>query len=533
MWEGFDEWAHFAYVQHVAEQGTAPDRNEPVSDEVGRSLELVPIPHGFGGPGAPYTTHSEFWRLSRDERAGRERELQDPLSKPTGHYTQYEAQQPPLYYLAMALPYRAVRGFGLPARLLALRIVSLLMASLVIPLGYGAARQVFAGARIPLVATAGLAVLPGLLLDLCHVSNDGLTIVLASALIYLALRMLRRDTGLRDWIALGVLLAAGLLTKATVLALVPLVPLLAALRILTRRGAGWKQAVAGSALAVALAGAGAGWWYARNWQQTGTLSGEQLEVIAARFPSAERLAAVGRVNWLRALDVAAFSHIWVGGWSFLVVRSWMYRVFEAVGAAAALGLALLLARIGVRALRRRVLSGWSARVAFLTAAFGLFCGALAYRTVVTLLATGTSTNGGWYLYPAIVPEALLLALGIAALVKRRWAVRGLAAVTILWAALDLYAVHFMLIPYQTGLTSHAPGGSVRAVHLAELERAGGVGEVLLRLSVNKPLAVVPGVIAATWVIFLCATIGLAVLAILCALPGHGVGVDRRYAGPPM
>jgi hypothetical protein len=505
LWEGLDEWAHFAYIQRIAERGTAPQRNEAVSDEVGRSLELAPVPHGFGAPGVNYATHTEYWRLSRDERARRERELRDPLWKPRGHYVQYEAQQPPLYYFAMALPYRAMRGFGLPARVLFLRMTNLLIASLVIPLGYATARQVFAGRRIPLLVAAGLAALPGLFLWLCRVSNDALTMILTAALIYVALRILRRDAGLRDWILLGALLTAGLLAKASVVVLVPLIPLLAVLRILTRRGAGWKPAVAGSALALALAGAGAGWWYVRNWQQTGTLSGEQLEVIAARFDSTAWVAAVGRLEWLRALDTAAFTHIWIGGWSFLTVRAWMYRTFEVVAAAAAVGLVLLLARMGMRAWHRRALPAWTARVMFLVAAFALFCVALALRTVVVFLATGIPMNGGWYLYPAIVPEVILATLGIVTLARRRWALGSAAVVILLWIALDLYTVNLILIPFHTGLIGHG------AVHLADVERAGGLREVLVRLAANKA-ALGPAAIATTWAAYLCAAIGLAALA---------------------
>jgi len=31
MWEGYDEWAHFAYIQHIAEHGRLPARGDTVS----------------------------------------------------------------------------------------------------------------------------------------------------------------------------------------------------------------------------------------------------------------------------------------------------------------------------------------------------------------------------------------------------------------------------------------------------------------------------------------------------------------------
>jgi hypothetical protein len=44
MWEGLDEWAHFAALQYFAEHGQMPARTDLVSDEVVRSLELTPCP---------------------------------------------------------------------------------------------------------------------------------------------------------------------------------------------------------------------------------------------------------------------------------------------------------------------------------------------------------------------------------------------------------------------------------------------------------------------------------------------------------
>ena len=50
------------------------------------------------------------------------------------------------------------------------------------------------------------------------------------------------------------------------------------------------------------------------------------------------LPAAFRMNWLAEADAGAFSHIWVGGWSFLLLRSWMYRAFELLALLAGLGL---------------------------------------------------------------------------------------------------------------------------------------------------------------------------------------------------
>ena len=66
MWEGFDEWAHFGYIQHLAQFGRAPSRSEPVSDELCRSVELAPISAAAAESSAGSLTHDAFWKLPLD-----------------------------------------------------------------------------------------------------------------------------------------------------------------------------------------------------------------------------------------------------------------------------------------------------------------------------------------------------------------------------------------------------------------------------------------------------------------------------------
>src|SRR5438094_84843 len=149
-------------------------------------------------------------------------------------------------------------------------------------------------------------------------------------------------------ILFGALLGAGLLTKAYVLAFIPLLIVVALIRIM--RACGARQSAAGLVLGLTLPTTMAGSWYWRTWQSTSTLSGEQIDVAAARFTVAEKLAAARKVDWIVALDELAFSHIWIGAWSFSGIRSWMYRVFELI-AAAAFGFIWLCVRIGARSWR--------------------------------------------------------------------------------------------------------------------------------------------------------------------------------------
>jgi len=44
MWEGFDEYGHFGFVDYLSATGKLPEPAERVSAEINRSLDLVPLP---------------------------------------------------------------------------------------------------------------------------------------------------------------------------------------------------------------------------------------------------------------------------------------------------------------------------------------------------------------------------------------------------------------------------------------------------------------------------------------------------------
>ncbi len=463
-----------------------PRRGDAVSDEVVRSLELAPLAYGTESWVAGGVNHDAFWRLPESERQRRCQEggrltsaYRRPAGLPPAAQRQYEAQQPPLYYALLVAPYLSVKDRPLAEQVLWLRLLSLAMASLTVPLAYALAHQVPAARRPALLVAVLLACMPALAIDLSRIGNHTLAIPLISGALLCTLRALRRGRK-RDWTLLGIVLAAALLAKGYALVIVPVVMLATALP--ARRSG---RTVAGGALALALAAAGAGWWYAGNLRTTGTIAGEQMDV-AAHAGTAEKLAAIGQVEWPRVLDSAAMTHIWIGGWSFLLVRSWMYRVFELLAAASA---------IGILAMGRRLIR--DPRFAVLAGAWLLFCLAMAYFSLTTFLAMHLSAGVGWYLNAIVVAEAVLLACAGTSIAGVRRAGAWVAAAALLALALDLYTVHFLLGPYYTGLVRHRPSGALEAFRIGYLNRI-GTQEYFRRL---VPIWL--------WVAYLCANATLA------------------------
>jgi hypothetical protein len=304
----------------------------------------------------------------------------------------------------------------------------------------------------------------------------------------------------------GVILGAALLTKSYMLALVPLLPLVVLIETVRCRStlpSAWR----GLVVAFAFAGLIAGWWYVGNFRVTGTLSGEQIDAAAAHFGPIGHLLAVRNINWLRVLDSAATTHIWTGGWSFLNVRSWIYRVFECLAAIAGVGLIAVAARLS-RKVYRRGLGFRDACFILAACAYLSFSCILVYFAIVTYLTRGVSTALGWYLYASLGVEAVLLASGFAGFVGTRRAAGCIAAVAALGCAFDLYTVHFISLPYYTGLTAHLHSGFVASFHPVTSLRDIGVVGVFVRLAVNKPVA--PWGLAILWIGYLCATSSLIV-----------------------
>jgi len=489
LWEGYDEWAHFAVIRHVAAGEALVSRQAAIPRDVQASLGLAPVPWEMRSLGPPALTEDAYWRLPADARAERQQALRAmPRSwqreDGAGGFTAYEALQPPLYYWIMALVLRVCRGAGLAVQVLVLRWVSALIASAVVPLVFLVAREALEEDWPAYGCAAIVAVMPGLAVDVARVGNDGIAIVLFSLLTWLAVRMVKRGMDRTLALCMGVTLGLGLLAKAYFLTAIPAIFLLWLVSL--RRKPGVLNGLLLGAVSVTIAG----WWYARNLLTTGTLSGLSEAVTLRNVPPAAMVKQAAAIPWPKAIDAILFSHLYFGGWSSLTVRSWMYHVFYG---------AILLAAVGVvwQFRKRETLA-----LVWLNAAFWL--GQL-YNVVLLFMSKGLPGSMGWYLYAVVAAEVVLSVAGLRRILPGRargWAPSlGVA----LFALLDLYTVHALAIPYYTGMIRHKANGALAAVHLADF-RAVGAGETFARMAAFKEAIVPPPVTIGLWAVYLCATV---------------------------
>jgi hypothetical protein len=215
-----DEAAHYAYVESIVERGKLPDTSPKLggggSYTLGLALAIEQTALGVvQNPAArPAWTKAEEqqWR-SADSALGARRDDDG------GGYTTVAAYSP-LYYGVEALPYAA--GEGIFTRLWLMRLLSGLMIA-----GAAAFAFLFARESLPSVSwaapVAGLAAAFEPMLGFIGgaVNNDALLILLATAELYLLARALRRGLDVRLAVAIGAVLAVGIVAKPNMLALVP------------------------------------------------------------------------------------------------------------------------------------------------------------------------------------------------------------------------------------------------------------------------------------------------------------------------
>jgi hypothetical protein len=225
---------------------------------------------------------------------------------------------------------------------------------------------------------------------LAHVGNDWLAVPIAVWTL-VALNRYDASPSLRTVAATAVILAAGLLTKAYFLALVPL---LAGLCVWRKR---WRELAFASVILCGLAGP----WYARNLVRYGVFTGTQESRAGVGLH--EVLDAAPTLNWPAVILSSVRSSLWTGNSTFSTFSAYTLNV---------LIVAVLMALL-LWAASRHASAEW---IAFSYCA--LFVLALGYAATVSHIYThGAATAGPSPWYAQVLPAPLL---GLALLGASRW-----------------------------------------------------------------------------------------------------------------
>ena len=214
---GPDEVAHFAYVQHLAETGDGPQRGSgsgPQSSEVSGALGELGL-YPIVGHLEARPTWDNVDALERRLDAAPDRVRKDGSGpNPAGNY-------PPLYYAYGAIAYRLSPDTSLLARATAVRLAGVLLFVVTVLLSWLIAAELFV--RVwPRVVLAGMVALQPKLGFIAGVVNPDIGLVVeTTALIYVGLRIVRHGPSSGRVLAIALLAGAGVLTHGRGLALVP------------------------------------------------------------------------------------------------------------------------------------------------------------------------------------------------------------------------------------------------------------------------------------------------------------------------
>lgn len=318
--EGFDETPHYSYIQQIAQTGTFPRLNDPISAEIEQYLDVAPVALSARAK----WTYKSFFSSSRDtidagrkflERRHRHQEWV------AGSATNWQGQHPPLYYALLAPLYRISGNWSLKAQLSLLRAASYATAwagLLLIVLMYRRSSLSRSSAGwFALGAALWPALFPMWFPEMARLGNDSLVLLCSAFAVILLHRLLRTDA-LKDYLGLGVICGLGLLTKATFLPFCAAVGVVLGVRA-ALMPTGWRSAL------VKLIGFGgvviaiAGWWYVGNFLTYGSPLGSDLEHSLAKSGGLAKGLAIhfSLFEFVRGLAVSTSTFFWAGTWSFV------------------------------------------------------------------------------------------------------------------------------------------------------------------------------------------------------------------------
>jgi len=461
LWEGFDEPFHYAYIQSLSVDHRVPVLNSTrISEEIRQSLTLTPVSPILHRSLPHSTSFPEWFQLSPEQRLARKKALSTlapGLKRQASDLTNHEAQQAPLAYVLLLPLHALTPSLPLTRRILVLRLCLAVASTLLLFFaGNLLAAALALEGPFRILALACIFESQMLWASIAHVGNDWLTVPLATALMaYIALAA--RNHKQRDLIVAGLLLAAGLLTKAYFLAFLPVFVALLLFQYV-RSYIPLRTLLSAVCAPVIIAGP----WYIRNALLYGSISGMQEGTRGIGLHRA--LAALVQINWLTSFSDLARWSLWTGNWSFVAFSR---NTLNCEILLLAASLVLLLIRY------KQITSGefW------IFANLASFISGLIYYTCVAWADTAGAATSAMPWYPQCVMPAiwLLAVLGLQRSGIAGRVIAGLLCLVAAWIAALTYLAK--LFPLYGGYEGRAslpaiwkwwtgnPGGLLSSVTL--------------------------------------------------------------------
>jgi 4-amino-4-deoxy-L-arabinose transferase-like glycosyltransferase len=376
----------------------------------------------------------------------------------------YEAHQPPLYYVlampAAGLSARLVSGADLDdgrlgVTICTVRLFSCLLAGGVVVACYLVGTAVFPRSRPLQVSTAAFsALLPGHIISLAAVTNDGLAELLCCLVLWQCIVLVRwRREGLGRYVALGVLIGAALLTKTSAMFLLPVAVF--ALALSHAPSGAWRAFAARAGLMLGVAAVLWAPWIAHNlahYPGDPLVTRTFVELFGKDRPGPGIFLAAG-LSWggyARLVATWTYCSFWgVLGEASVFMPSSYYLLGTALPVVCAVGWVAGLARWKHAPAESRAV--WS-----ILLAAGILVAAQFARFQVDFFQAQAR-----YLFPAIAPIACAFVAGLERFVRlcadSRWAGRAVAiAFAVAGASLGILLIAALVTLGERGWVGPAP-----------------------------------------------------------------------------
>jgi hypothetical protein len=440
--EGFDEFQHTAYLIHLEEQGTLPVLGETL---VPKSLhpELAANPHS-----------DLSWRQAREAGGLRYKHFYDHAAEPVldRDILLFQAQHPPLYYLFTHRLFGAIyQTAGYREAVYALRSLQLVFGAAALVLMLLTFRRLIEDPLTLRLAALAASLVPMNLIYTLRVSNDALAVLFASAM-FAVLAGIRTDRHLvTRAAALGLLAAAGAMTKTIAFLFLPVAIAFYAALLFARSFSRIKVLI-GLVLIPAIYTALCHRYHLDNLERHGTLFPALETIVNAEnhhglgaLLGAARLADVWDFFVIRLVQ----ENLWKSGMTFLEPWSgWEWAAFAILAAGLLGGLADVLratsrtTRLSATPDQRRylLLCGLAVGATFAGAyAHGLNC----------RLAWGALITPAYYVMVAFPALIVVCLAGLRPLAGRTAAIVLSGGLCLIYLAAELHALITVAIPYWT------------------------------------------------------------------------------------
>jgi len=348
--EGPDEYQHIAYLTYIEEEGKIPVLNKAL---VPKSL----YPHFLANPHSdcdvqqtgkvgclPYEAFYEKEAMQkRGEKFLIPENFMENETAQTGEpdIQLYESQQPPLYYILAWPVFAHIRdSLGFREAIYTLRIINIALATIAMLCLLSPIKGVFEESRAMRLSILAISLSPMFMVYVSRVANDALALVFAG----LAVSVITGMTNQRHLIAkaaiAGGLIGIGVLTKMTVLCILP-AAVVYFWYCAARTRMTFGKAFLCSAAAIGCYLIFTMQYHLQNYRDFGT--------VFPSFDTIENAAAgktffhlAGNIQLLHLkdffLNTLIRGNLWVSGWSFLMPRNELRVIYFWILVVSALGI---------------------------------------------------------------------------------------------------------------------------------------------------------------------------------------------------